>query len=160
MDARRKFLFDLSHLTVVSQHLHRNYLDQTARDVPVPHFHSYSADAVSSQTGARHSTLPSLIAESKLPVQDDSPPVPTNGVLEDVYSKSHVVHQRNDILKHMTASLTVKKAVEGCEVGSLWLKNDWVGSGCISGFDLTIMVSEIQVSNKFFFFFKIVFVFY
>ncbi|XXG49285.1 hypothetical protein AAC387_Pa02g3508 [Persea americana] len=145
VDARRKFLFDLSRLTVVSQHLQRNYLDQTARDAPVPHFHSYSADAVSSQTGARHSTLPSLIAESKLPVQGDSPPVPTNGVLEDDYSKSHVVHQRNDILKHMTASLTVEKAVEGCEVGPLWLKNEWVGSGCISGFDLTIMVSEIQM---------------
>lgn len=145
VDARRRFFFDLSRLTVFSQHLRRSCLERTV-NVPVPHFHSYSSNDVSSQTGARHSTLPSPISESKLPVLDDSAPIPKDGLLENEFSESHVVSHRSDILKHMTASIMVEKAVEGCEVGLLWLKNDWVGSGGVSGFDLTITVSEMQVS--------------
>ncbi|CAA6663056.1 unnamed protein product [Spirodela intermedia] len=49
------------------------------------------------------------------------------------------------ILKDLSASIVVEKTTLNSNVPSLYFTSDWVGSGSVSGFNLTITLSEIQM---------------
>lgn len=55
---------------------------------------------------------------------------------------SHISHQ-NDILNHLVVLISAEKP----EDDSLHLKQVWFGSGSVSGFDITISLSQIEVSD-------------
>ncbi|XP_077214791.1 vacuolar protein sorting-associated protein, putative (DUF1162) isoform X2 [Tasmannia lanceolata] len=118
LDSRRNFLFDVSRLTIQSQHLFRSS-DQTSTDISVPRFISDTGDDFSS----------SQKYFSK----------------ESGSSGLNLSNHGSYILECMVASVMVEKAVPWGEVGPLLLQNDWAGSGSFSGLDLTITLSEIEM---------------
>ncbi|GFY93900.1 vacuolar protein sorting-associated protein, putative [Actinidia rufa] len=62
-------------------------------------------------------------------------------------SEARVLHlsRQNYILKQLGASIAVENPVQGEEVRPELLNQGWVGSGSITGFDMTISLPEIQM---------------
>ncbi|XP_068653783.1 uncharacterized protein [Aristolochia californica] len=122
MNSKPKFLCDLSRVTILSQYfLLRSCSDQLARDYRVPHFSSISNDSTRS-----------LVFENVLADQ--------NGV-----STTKNMDRERYILKHGLFSIMAERMGPSSEVGRLFLDNNWSGSGSLTGFDITITLSEIQM---------------
>ncbi|XP_058069198.1 uncharacterized protein LOC131218589 isoform X3 [Magnolia sinica] len=149
MNSRGKFLFNLSRLTILSQNLQKSSSEQTAMDILAPRFRSYISNDSSSRAGYGQPTQPSQLTESKLPAEDDAystrPSVSQNEFLEGGVSGFNLLSHGSHILKHIVASIMVEKAIPGGDLGHARMKNDWVGSGSVSGFDLTITLSQIEM---------------
>ncbi|XP_010255035.1 PREDICTED: uncharacterized protein LOC104595825 isoform X2 [Nelumbo nucifera] len=125
---RRKFSLD-SHLTTISARLHENCAERTANEIQVPHFTSIkSSSPVLDESSSSNYTVP----QKEFLIESDP-------------SRLSPANFHNYILKCLTASFTVEKAEARDGDGHSWLKHGWVGSGSISGFDLIISLSEIQM---------------
>ncbi|XP_022751328.1 uncharacterized protein LOC111300016 isoform X3 [Durio zibethinus] len=120
---QRKFIFKLSRLSIFSQ-----VIQQSAEDeIQILHFSSAESNELSSHF---------LAGESSVAFQheDGCSRAP---VSEGIFCLRH----QNYILKHLTSSLSVEKA----EVSPLDPEQVWVGSGSVSGFDMSISLSELQM---------------
>ncbi|KAF6166527.1 hypothetical protein GIB67_005389 [Kingdonia uniflora] len=119
-NSRRKLLFDLSRIAIFSECHHDSYVEveQTTVETVPPIF----SDASSSSS-------PTILKKS--PVENE---------LAVIFSNN-----KNYILKHLAASVLVEKVVTGDEMGPMWFKNDWVGTGSITGLDVSISLSEIEM---------------
>ncbi|KAG1347955.1 hypothetical protein COCNU_06G017840 [Cocos nucifera] len=139
--------FDLNRLAIFSQHLHRNMLNQT-RESLTPHFHSNTAVDLSSHSRSGEHILASQVSRSMPTGLGDAHstnlPAPGQEILVETSGFSPLYHG-NYILKHLAASIKIKNMVLGNEVGFAQVQSGWFGKGSISGFDLTIAISEIQV---------------
>ncbi|OVA18601.1 Vacuolar protein sorting-associated protein 13 domain [Macleaya cordata] len=147
---RRKLLFDNSRLMILSQRLIYRCAEQTMNDIHVPHFSSVTIKEMSSHSSSGDPSL-SLQHMDTIPTGfryafSSSAPDPQeeSKVENDVPGYSHL-SRTNCIVKHVAVSLMMEKTVTGDEVDFLWLKNNWVGNGSVSGLDLTISLSEIQM---------------
>ncbi|XP_042508366.1 uncharacterized protein LOC122084300 isoform X2 [Macadamia integrifolia] len=147
---RRKILFDLSRLTILSLHLHESFLDQRA-EIEISHV-PFASSSFLSHIVSGDPALEFHHAQKTPEVFDEasssSSTVPPRESLEDNTLGCLfplIDHTHNCILKHAKSSLLVEKAVTRDEAGPLCLKHDWVGCGAISGFDLTISLSDIQM---------------
>lgn len=130
---RRKFKFDLSRLSILSQVLH----DSLEKQMQIPHFSSGTLSG-DSAIGFQHKNEIHSVNEASC----SSDPVPQNEVLvKNCESKVFHSSHQNQILKQLCASMAVEKQ----DNVPLHLNQVWVGSGLVSGFDLTISLSEIQV---------------
>ncbi|KAK9044527.1 hypothetical protein V6N11_058426 [Hibiscus sabdariffa] len=125
----RKFMFKLSRLSVFSQVIQRSGEDE------IQILHSSSTQSnLSSQI---------LSGESSVAFQHENDRFP----VDDSYSRASVpegvicLRHQDYILKHLTASLSVEKA----KVIPLDPEQVWVGSGSVSGFDMKITLSELEV---------------
>nr|XP_010908092.2 uncharacterized protein LOC105034577 isoform X2 [Elaeis guineensis] len=147
MSFGKSLLFDLNRLTIFSQHLHRNMLNQT-RESLMPHFHSNTAIALSSHGRSGELILASQVSTSMPTGLGDahstSLPAPGQEILVETSGFSPLYHG-NYILKHLAASIKIDKMVLENEVGFGQVQSGWFGEGSISGFDLTIAISEIQM---------------
>ncbi|KAF9604152.1 hypothetical protein IFM89_002827 [Coptis chinensis] len=146
MSLRRKLLFDLNRLTILSQHLHESCPDHM-KEIQVSHFSPVLDNELSSSTISGDTFLGLQLAERVLnDACSSSSPVPQKECKEenDVTGHSHF-SQENYILKHAAASILVEKAASTNDVRRLWMNIDWIGSGSVSGLDLTISLSEIQM---------------
>ena len=146
------FSFVLSRLSILSQTLHE-IVEQQTNEIQIPHFspimpinsssHSVHGDpAVAFQhTDEIHSVLDE---------ESFSRRVSRNESAVD-NSEARVLHlsRQNYILKQLGASIAVENPVQGEEVRPELLNQGWVGSGSITGFDMTISLSEIQVRHIF-----------
>ncbi|KAG9440811.1 hypothetical protein H6P81_020976 [Aristolochia fimbriata] len=122
MNSKSKFICDLSRVTICSQFLSlRNCSDQVARDYRTPHFSSISNDSTSSQVSEN------VVADAN-----------------EVSTTNNVDLQRY-ILKHGLFVIMAEKMEPGSEVGCFFSDNDWSGGGSLSGFDISITLSEIQM---------------
>ncbi|XP_042974875.1 uncharacterized protein LOC122306512 isoform X1 [Carya illinoinensis] len=130
---RRKFKFDLSRLSILSQVLH----DSLEKQMQIPHFSSGTLSG-DSAIGFQHKNEIHSVNEASC----SSDPVPQNEVLvKNCESKVFHSSHQNQILKQLCASMAVEKQ----DNVPLHLNQVWVGSGLVSGFDLTISLSEIQM---------------
>lgn len=130
---RRKFKFDLSRLSIFSQVLH----DRVENQMQIPHFSSVALSG-DSAVGFQHKNEHHLVNEASC----SNDPVSQNEFLvkncaSKVFRSSHQTH----ILKQLHASI----AVERQDNVPFHLNQGWVGSGLVSGFDMTISLSEIRV---------------
>ncbi|KAK7251111.1 hypothetical protein RIF29_34030 [Crotalaria pallida] len=124
---RRKLTVDLSHLSILSQIIHEKIEDETE----IPHFSSVksedlspylaSADPLSGfqNFGEFNSVSDASSSRDPIPVQASHP------------------HQ---ILKDLRAFMSLERPDDG----SLHLYRCWSGTGSLSGFDMTLSLSEIQ----------------
>ncbi|QHO47810.1 Vacuolar protein sorting-associated proteinb [Arachis hypogaea] len=119
----KKLKAELSHLSILSQITHENLEHETT----IPHFSS-----------VRMKDFPSQLAFSEF--QNS---VECHAVSEGSSSRGpvpfHLSHQ-NQILKDLRASMSLERPADG----SLHLCRCWFGIGSISGFDMTLSISEIQ----------------
>ncbi|KAK9285530.1 hypothetical protein L1049_024725 [Liquidambar formosana] len=141
---RRFFLFDLSRLSILSQILH----ESEENEVQIPHFSSVKSNDLSSDFVSGDSTVAFLHRDANWSVFDDascsSGPISQKEAFGNncVSQLSRLSHQ-SYILKQLRAIISAEKSVPGSENSPLFLNHVWVGSGSVSGFDMTISLSEI-----------------
>ncbi|XP_057499975.1 uncharacterized protein LOC130784197 isoform X3 [Actinidia eriantha] len=140
------FSFDLSRLSILSQTLHK-IVEQQTNEIQIPHFspitpsnsssHSVHGDpAVAFQnTDEIHSVLDDESFSRRVSRKESA--------VDN--SEARVLHlsRQNYILKQLGASIAVENPVQGEEVRPELLNQGWVGSGSITGFDMTISLPEI-----------------
>ena len=133
---QRKFMFKLSRLSIFSQ-----VIQQSAEDeIQILHFSSAQSNELSSHVLSGESAVTFQHEDGSCPVDDSCSRAP---ISEGLFSLSH----QDYILKHLTSSLSIEKA----EVSPLVPEQVWVGRGSVSGFDMTISLSELQVRNSLYF---------
>ncbi|KAL7193185.1 hypothetical protein ACSBR2_024904 [Camellia fascicularis] len=139
----KRFSFDLSRLSILSQILHEIEGQQTNK-IQIPHFssssHSVHGDPTVAfqHTDGIHSVLDDASCSSPRATRKESP------VDNSVSGVLHLSRQ-NYILKQLSASIAVEKPVLGEGVRPQLLNQIWLGSGSITGFDMTISLPEIQM---------------
>lgn len=142
-----KLSFDLERLAIFIQHLHK-CISYKLKDPQTPHFRPSNASPP--QLRSDTDNFPSQGVESVpvgLHIQSKNSSVFST---EDLAAKnsSKPVNYVSHIVKHMNASIMIEKAQSVDEVSFLALKSDWVGTGSISGVDLTMTLHEIQVISS------------
>lgn len=130
----RKFLIDFSRLSILSQFLQENMENESQ----IPHFSSVISNELSSGSVAGEGTV--TLQYNDQNGSFDGASCSENRVSLNEFSMDnctseifHLSHQ-NYMLKHLSAFVSAEK-----------LENNWVGSASISGFDMTISLSELQV---------------
>ncbi|KAI4327520.1 hypothetical protein L6164_019969 [Bauhinia variegata] len=135
----RKLTFDLSHLSIISQVL----IESVEDEMQIPHFSSViSKDSPSHfASGVPPSEFQNFIKFNSTDDASTSRGIPLKRYYKDSFVSEifHFSHQ-NDVLKDLRASLSLKRA----DTGSLHLSEGWCGIGSLSGFDMTLSLSEIQ----------------
>lgn len=130
---QKKFKFELSCLSVLSQFLQEG----VENELQIPHFSSVttnellSGSVVGEGTTAQYNDRnhPCDAAScSKVSVFENE--FATENCASQVFHLSH----QNHILKHLGAFILVEK-----------VENNWFGRGSVSGFDMTVSLSELQV---------------
>ncbi|KAH0971337.1 hypothetical protein GBA52_023493 [Prunus armeniaca] len=138
---RRKLVFDLSRMSILSQ----AFQEIVENEIQIPHFSSVTSNAFSSDVVSGGSAEFSHHGDRIHPVNDascsrDPGPQEEFSVHNSLPEAFRPIHQ-NYILKHAGAVISVEKPLND----SLCLNEVWVGSGSISCFDITISLSEIQM---------------
>jgi hypothetical protein len=142
---RRKFKFDLSRLSILSQVFHHS----VENEIQIPHFSSVTPnDTISCSAsgdpvaGFQHRNGIHLVNEASCSMD----PVSQKefSVKNRASEGMHLSH-KNCILERLGAVM----AMENPEDDPLHLNQVWLGNGSVSGFDMTISLSEIQVSGGF-----------
>ncbi|KAK9108745.1 hypothetical protein Sjap_016805 [Stephania japonica] len=151
MNLRRRVLFDLCHLAIISRCHHYNFEEQITVEEVIPHFSPVAVNVLSRQYTSVESTLKSKQKRSIASLScgghtsSSTAPQQESTTRNDVPIFSHS-NCGKCILENGAASIQIEKDVSGKEVGCLWVKeNCWVGHGSISGFDLTFSLSELQM---------------
>ncbi|XVE87220.1 hypothetical protein DITRI_Ditri18aG0098600 [Diplodiscus trichospermus] len=127
---QRKFMFKLSRLSIFSQVIRQSAEDE----IQILHFSSAQSNELSSDV---------LSGESAVACQHEDGSCPVDGsclrahVSQGVFCLDHQEY----ILKHLASSLSIEKA----RVSPLDSEQAWVGIGTVSGFDMTISLSELQI---------------
>ncbi|MQL80622.1 hypothetical protein Taro_013089 [Colocasia esculenta] len=138
----RSLSFNILNCTVFSQLLHKNSLSM----VEIDNVHSRSRISNGLETCVR--CCPRKGIPLGLDNAQSSKAVSEREISLDIdESGSSSLHHPHYILKHLYASIMLKKTTLGSEptATALQLKSDWMGNGSISGFDLIISLSEIQM---------------
>lgn len=164
MAERKKFLLRLSQFSIISHILHES-IEQQFSEIQI------------SQSSSEMSNLPSSLAvivnTTKAIAEDPTIPIiggsttafqqmrgiysvfdeagssgrrsisPTESYKDTTKPKVSGLSPRNCILKHLSASLALEKFMPR-DISS---QQYWAGSGSIFGFEMTISLQEIQVSN-------------
>lgn len=153
----RKVSFEISKISILSQFLEN--LEQETKEIQIPHFSSilHNDSSFSSVHGDRSVTVDhrDLIE----PVVDDSSSKsdPQNKLYADrvkdsfengAGSKNLNSSPQNYILKELCASIVVECAAARYGTDPLCSNKVWVGNGSISGFDMTVSLTEIQVKSQ------------
>ncbi|KAJ7952893.1 Vacuolar protein sorting-associated protein [Quillaja saponaria] len=134
----RKFLFDLSHLSILSQVLRGSVEDESE----TPHFSSVTSNVLSPHfvsglpaSGFQGSDEINSVNDASC--SRDPLPFSLYSSVPKVFKLSH----QNHILKHLSASMSVERP----EYGPLHLRLVWFGTGSVSSFDITVTLSEVEM---------------
>ncbi|GMH25239.1 hypothetical protein Nepgr_027082 [Nepenthes gracilis] len=147
-NTKRKFLFNLSQLKILSQTLDKN-LKQTTSETKIPHFSSVTSSCFSSDVSED-----SLIAVQKMkrsqPLLNDescstSSVSARKSLANDSSSIAFQASEEHYILKELVACVSAEKPVPGVENDHSYLSPGYAGDGSVSDFDMTISLPEIQM---------------
>ncbi|EXB37240.1 hypothetical protein L484_020299 [Morus notabilis] len=132
----KKFVFDLKRLSILSQVLQQS----SGKEVQIPHFYSVTLNNISSRFESGDSTSELQHRDMVHPLNDPSCSRDYESE-EELCTKNHLpegfnISYQKHILKHLGAFLLVQKHVNDLA---------WVGSGSISGSDVIISVSAMEM---------------
>ncbi|GAB2259820.1 hypothetical protein Droror1_Dr00010675 [Drosera rotundifolia] len=143
-DAKRKFLFNLDHLNILSQIIDKNW-EHSAEAVHIPHFSSAKPSSFSAE----------LVKEKSLDVQGvevtmytdvsgSTSAIPaTEPVDTDPLGRSG--SNSRYILEEFSASASAEKPALRDRSSLPYLDKCWAGSGTGSGLDVTVSLSELKM---------------
>lgn len=142
------FLFDLSRLSILSQILHKGLEEE--EEVKIPHFSSIASKDISSDFVSGDSAAALQHRNGNLPVFDDASSSSDAVSQKEPFANNCVTElfrlcNQHCILKQLGAIVSVEKSMQEDDNSPLFLSQGWVGSGSVSGFDMTISLSEIQM---------------
>lgn len=140
---RRKYVFDLSRFSICSQVLQ----ESTDNEFQIPHFSSITSTGLSTTHVLSEDPSPGPLHRNVIcPL--DNPSCSKAKLQEEFYAKncgpevSNLSHWKY-ILKHLAAFISVERPMNG----PLSKYHAWAGNGSFSGFDITLSLSEMKVSN-------------
>lgn len=135
---RRKLIFDLSRFSIFSQVLHESVENQ----IQIPNFSSVTSINMScSASGA-----PAKVFQHRNVIQLDNEASCSRDTVENCASEKFCLSHQKCILEQLGAFVEVEKP----ENDPLHQNQVWLGHGSVSGFDVKISLSEIQVRNALF----------
>ncbi|KAL5557187.1 hypothetical protein UlMin_039423 [Ulmus minor] len=136
----RRFMFELPRLSILSQVLKKG----NKNEIRIPHFSSVTSDNMSTHllSGDPASLQPRDVI---IPISDPSCSRDSdslNGLSAETCAPevSNFCYQKY-ILERLSAFISAQKPLNG----PLCLNQAWVGSGSISGFDITISLSVLEM---------------
>lgn len=137
----RKLMFDLKRLSIFSQFLRQG----SGNEFQIPHFYSDTSNNMSTSLESgecasehQHRDVIHPLSDPSCSRDSESPEISAKDYIPEVSNLS----SQKYILKHLDAFFSVQKPVNG----PLCLHQSWAGSGSISGFDMMISLSEMEVS--------------
>lgn len=138
----RNLSFNLLNLNLFSMHLPKNIPSQKMTDyTPV-------GSKISTDLPSDISYSSTVDLSSTIDIVEPSTSISEREIsLDGGASRLPPTYRPSYILKNSSASIVVEKRTLNNNVSSLYFMSDWVGSGSISGFNLTITLSEIQVNT-------------
>ncbi|CAA7399486.1 unnamed protein product [Spirodela intermedia] len=136
----RNLSLNLLNLNVFSMHLPNNSPSQRLTGY-TPFGSRISTEL---PTDIRHSSTVGLSSSTDI-VESLAPISEREITLDGGASRLPPMYHPSYILKDLSASIVVEKTTLNSNVPSLYFTSDWVGSGSVSGFNLTITLSEIQM---------------
>lgn len=148
VNMRKKFMLDLSSLSILSQIL----CGSVKNEIQIPHFASGISNDLLSHSLPGDPTIAFQRKDGTHPVPDgassSSDPVSKKeALMHNSVSEGFQLSCQRYILKRLRAFILVQKSMPETENVPLHLYPVWVGNGSVSGFDMIISLSEIQVSN-------------
>lgn len=146
-----KVLFRLPRFSILSQVL-RESVEEQSHEIQISQFSSVMSRNPSSTSFVGDPTITVQDLDGIHSVVDDAssssasiPPV--ESYVDKTESPVPYMYPQNHILKQLCASFGLEKPLPGDDIIYLLPNQRWVGSGSISGFDMTISLQEIQVSK-------------
>ncbi|XP_010680975.2 uncharacterized protein LOC104896009 isoform X2 [Beta vulgaris subsp. vulgaris] len=148
---KKKFFFNLSRLDILSLILDEGKLEPE-RSIQMPHFSSVGSSQNSLWLNHENSTgsVPHVEKTSVLS-KDASYSSPLESMKSSFTdsSASPVVQSSesagNYILEQLATSISAEKSISGDDNGPYCSTQGWVGNGTVSGLNLTISLSDIQM---------------
>ncbi|CAK9182115.1 unnamed protein product [Ilex paraguariensis] len=147
---RRKFSFDILKLSILSQVL-RETMEQRTKEIQTPHVSSVMTSGLSGQSTDGNSTI-EFEHRDRIHSVDSASCSSTSVSQKESHAdnlKTQVLHlsPQNYILKELSAFVAVEQPMARDVISPMHINQAWVGSGSISGFDITVSLPEIQVSH-------------
>uniref|UniRef100_A0A803MCN6 Vacuolar protein sorting-associated protein 13 VPS13 adaptor binding domain-containing protein n=1 Tax=Chenopodium quinoa TaxID=63459 RepID=A0A803MCN6_CHEQI len=148
---KKKFLLNISHLDILSLILNEG-MGKSVENIQMPHFSSVGLSHDSSWFNHDDSTVPVPDGEETSLLSKDasfsSPLASTKSSFAND-SASQVVESSessgNHILERLATSISAEKPISGDNIGPNCSTQGWIGKGYVTGLNLTISLSEIQM---------------
>ncbi|XP_021758394.1 uncharacterized protein LOC110723347 isoform X1 [Chenopodium quinoa] len=148
---KKKFLFNISHLDILSLILDEG-VGKSVKNIQMPHFSSVGLSRDSSWFNHEDSTV--LVPdgeETSLLSKDASFSSALASMKSSIAndSASQVIQSSetygNHILERLATSISAEKPISGDNSGPNCSTQGWIGKGYVTGLNLTISLSEIQM---------------
>ncbi|KAG0468825.1 hypothetical protein HPP92_018153 [Vanilla planifolia] len=140
MDSGRKIIVDLYRLAIFTKHMHNNLVTETS-ELHMPHFCSTSTGSGSHSPSGENTSKDALCVSSG----SINVPMPSNIFKNQLNKGASTSYSRHSILKCMVGSATLKKIDFADDQLPVEFNSVWVGNVSISGLNLFIKISEIQM---------------
>ncbi|XP_038718872.1 uncharacterized protein LOC120011821 isoform X2 [Tripterygium wilfordii] len=127
----RKFIFDLSRLSICSQALP----EEVGVEIQMPQFSSVASNELSPHSASGVKDRSEVVNDGSSTGHEEKYP------LKNCTSEVSHSSDRNHLLKHLGASIVVEQP----KSDHLVINQVWVGSGSVSGFDTILSLSEIRM---------------
>ncbi|KAL6622548.1 hypothetical protein ACP70R_032427 [Stipagrostis hirtigluma subsp. patula] len=148
MNLGMQFLFEVKRLSIsIISSIRKNAYEQL-RDIPAPRFRSSKSVALSSQSEIQES-LPCVEADNILTYGHDAPSSSTSAPGSSTSNTSlEFSSQENYVLKHFSTYLTIEKKNLDRDSSLMRLSGDWYGSGSVSGLELVVSLSSMEMISS------------
>ncbi|KAF0888967.1 hypothetical protein E2562_020183 [Oryza meyeriana var. granulata] len=143
-----KILFEVKHLLVSSISIMPNTGHVQLRDVPAPCFRSSKSVALPSQLEIQE-YLPFIEADNVLTYDHDAPSSSNSTMESSTGNRSlEFSSHKSYILRHFSAYLKLEKKELNGDSSLMHLSGDWFGNGSISGLEVAIPLSSIEMISS------------
>jgi hypothetical protein len=144
-----KMLFEVKHLSISTISSMPKTTREQYRDVPAPRFRSSNSIALTSRSEIQE-YLPSNEADN-VTHDRDAPSSSTSSVegsTGNTNTSLDFFSQKSVILSHFSSSLKIEKKELDGDSNLICLSGDWFGKGFVSGLEVAISLSSIEVISR------------
>uniref|UniRef100_A0A0E0MP78 Vacuolar protein sorting-associated protein 13 VPS13 adaptor binding domain-containing protein n=1 Tax=Oryza punctata TaxID=4537 RepID=A0A0E0MP78_ORYPU len=140
-----KILFEVKRISISSTIIMPNTGHVKLRDVPAPRFRSSKSVALPSQSEIQE-YLPFIEADNVLTYDHDAPSS-SNSIMESstVNPSLELSSHKSYILRHFATYLKVEKKELNADSNLMRSSGDWFGNGSVSGLEVTMSLSSIEM---------------
>uniref|UniRef100_K3Z322 Vacuolar protein sorting-associated protein 13 VPS13 adaptor binding domain-containing protein n=1 Tax=Setaria italica TaxID=4555 RepID=K3Z322_SETIT len=143
-----EFLFEVKRLSISTISSICKNANEQLRDVPAPRFRSSKAADLSPQSEIQE-YLPFVEADNMDTYDHDAPSSSTSALRSSTDNTSlDFSSHENQILKHFSSYLKIERKKFDGDSSLVHLTGDWSGSGSVSGLEVTMSLSNIEMVSS------------